>query len=394
MELPSPSTRSAGPHLKPRILCVDDEAYVLESLRDRLHRSFDVRVAGGGVDGLALLRQEPEAYAIIISDMRMPGMPGDAFLREARMAAPDATRILLTGHADMDAAVRAVNHAQLFRFLTKPCEPDELLRACAAALGHHRLVTAERVLLEQTLHQCIDALVRTLALASPAAFGRGLRLKRQVSALAAAAKLANPWEVEMAAMLVNIGAVTLPPAIAEKWYSGTTLSTEESLMVKRVPTVSRELLGRIPRLDGVLEILDAYRTKPEPGNPLSIGAVPEPARILRIAIDFDELESAGDEPDVALSTMRARRIYDPYLLTQLGDSLGCDDRALGAVRSVRFDELELGMTLADDVRTTTGKLLVARGHVVDQGLLDRLGQQADVTIRTPLRVHETDDPSG
>jgi DNA-binding NtrC family response regulator len=80
---------------------------VLEGLRDTLHRSFDVRTAPGGIEGLAMLEADLTAHAIAISDMRMPGMAGDAFLREARIVAPDAVRILLTGYADVQAVVRA-----------------------------------------------------------------------------------------------------------------------------------------------------------------------------------------------------------------------------------------------------------------------------------------------
>ena len=82
------------------MLCVDDEPHVLEGLRDSLSRSFDVHVAESGADGLALLEQDPGGYAVVISDMRMPGMSGAAFLSQARRIAPDAVRLLLTGHSD------------------------------------------------------------------------------------------------------------------------------------------------------------------------------------------------------------------------------------------------------------------------------------------------------
>src|SRR5215217_3105894 len=100
-----------------RVLCVDDEPHVLEGLRDSLRRSFDVRVAACGADALALLEEEPDGYAVVISDMRMPSMSGAAFLGQARRVAPNAVRVLLTGHADLDAAIAAVNDGQLFRFL-------------------------------------------------------------------------------------------------------------------------------------------------------------------------------------------------------------------------------------------------------------------------------------
>lgn len=369
------------------MLAVDDEPYVLEALRDRLHRSFDVRVASSGPEGLELLRAEPDAYAVVISDMRMPGMAGDAFLREARIAAPNAVRMLLTGYADVESAVRAVNNAQLFRFLTKPLQPEELMRACAAALGQHRLMLAERVLLEQTLKGAVDALVSTLALASPTAFGRGTRVRAQVSLMVDAVELSNRWEVEVAAMLAHIGAVTLPSETAEKWYAGQPLTADERAMVARIPAVSRRLLEKIPRLDGVMEILSRYEATPVAGDPVMIAEMPEPARILRIAMDYEALESAGSQPAVALATMRTRRIYDPYLLDRLRDALGVESDHDTQLRDVAVDELELGMTLADDVRSKSGGLLVARGHPVDEHMLVLLANVRPGLICEPLWIY-------
>jgi DNA-binding NtrC family response regulator len=149
------------------------------------------------------LQAEPHEYALIISDMRMPVMSGSVFLREARRVAPDATRILLTGHADLDTAVSAVNDAQLFRFLTKPCTSEALMRACAAGVGQHRLRTAERVLLEQTLKGSVRALADVLALASPAAFGRSRRVSQIVERFVQTLELKDSWEIEVSALLAS-----------------------------------------------------------------------------------------------------------------------------------------------------------------------------------------------
>ncbi len=372
---------------RPVVLCVDDEPHVLEGMRDVLRRTFDVRTATAGVEGLEMLRADPGAFALVISDMRMPVMAGDAFLREARIVAPDAVRILLTGHADMDAAVRAVNHAHLFRFLTKPCAAEELLRACAAGVGQHRLVTAERVLLEQTLRGSIDALASTLALANPAAFGRGARLKELASGLAETAGLTKRWEIEVAAMLAHIGAVTLPQPTAEKLYAGEPLAHDEQAMVDRIPEVTRGLLAKIPRLEGVLAILDGYAQDLEPGDLIALEALPEGARALRIATDYDELESEGLTAAVALGTMNSRQIYDRSYLDALAAVVGVGDRA-PTVSEIPLARLDSGMTLADDVRTINGGLLVARGQAVTWQMIERLTNVGDDGIRQPLRVFE------
>jgi response regulator RpfG family c-di-GMP phosphodiesterase len=370
---------------RPRILCVDDEPHVLDALRDILRRNFDVRVATGGEEALAILGEDPDGFAVVISDMRMPGMSGSDFLRAARAVAPDAVRMLLTGHADLEAAIRAVNGARLFRFMTKPCDSGELVQSCAAALEQHRLQIAERVLLEQTLRGAVDALAEVLALTNPAAFGCAGRVKAVAGKLARALELPNAWEVEVAAMLAHIGAVTLPQATAEKLYAGLPLTDEEASMAARVPGVTRRLLRRIPRLEGVLEILDTYQATPRADSGGEERPGPVGALVLRVAVDYDELESQGATPTVALGAMQSRGRYEPRVLFALGRLVGVAPGA-SAVREVGVADLTVGMRLADDAHSSTGVLLVARGQHVSEQLIERLRNLSPGVVREPLRV--------
>jgi response regulator RpfG family c-di-GMP phosphodiesterase len=373
---------------KPRVLCVDDEPHVLEGLRDTLRRSFDVHVATSAAEGLDQLKRDPDEYAIVLSDMQMPGMDGAAFLREARRFSPDATRMLLTGFSDIEAAVRAVNDAQLFRFLTKPCEPEELRRACTAALLQHQLVTAERVLLEHTLHGSVKALADVLALANPAAFGRAVSVQASVKRLAKAIEMTDPWEVEVAAMLAPIGAVTLPAATAEKLYAGAPLTAHEAAMIDRVPAITRRILDNIPRLEGVMQILDNYG-RPFNDAPAN-GLIPIGARMLRITRDYDALQAQRVDPDVALGTMRSRDgVYDTQLLEAFAKiTAGAGAGANARVREIEVGQLRPGMTLVDDVRSTTEQLLIARGQEATDGLIQRLRNLAAGYVREPLRVFD------
>src|SRR3981081_2833311 len=113
---------------RPRILCVDDEARVVEGLVLHLRKDYEVHTALSGDEGLRALKKSGGA-AVVISDMRMPGMDGVLLLHHVLTFYPDATRILLTGEPGRDAAISAVNNARIFRFLTKPCPPDQLKTA-------------------------------------------------------------------------------------------------------------------------------------------------------------------------------------------------------------------------------------------------------------------------
>lgn len=150
-ENPKPaSTSPKSPADKPRILCVDDEPHILAGLSTVLRRKFDVVTAEGGEAGLeAILRQGP--FMVVMSDFAMPGMNGARFLSESRVMAPEAVRVLLTGHASFESAIAAVNDGSIFRLLTKPCPPDRLIHALEDAVEQGRMITAEREYLEKRL---------------------------------------------------------------------------------------------------------------------------------------------------------------------------------------------------------------------------------------------------
>ncbi|MHC1712217.1 MAG: response regulator [Solidesulfovibrio sp.] len=133
-----------------RILFVDDDQSVLDSLRRSLCRSYDLVTACGPLEGLAALKEQGP-FAVVVSDLRMPDMDGVAFLKKSKETMPSAISIMLTGHGDLTTAMAAVNEGHIFRFLTKPCPIPALSHALDAALEQYRMAASEKQLLRITL---------------------------------------------------------------------------------------------------------------------------------------------------------------------------------------------------------------------------------------------------
>jgi response regulator RpfG family c-di-GMP phosphodiesterase len=357
--------------VKAKILLVDDEPQILEGLTRGLRGAYDVRTATSGVRGLEVLASESD-IAIVVSDMRMPLMNGTSSLTKARETAPDAVRLLLTGQADMEDAVAAINEGHVFRFLKKPCSPDVMRTTLADAAEQHRLVIAERTLLEQTLRGAVQALCDTLALANPGVFGMAMRVKRVASTIASRLGGVESWQIEVAAMVCQLGAMTVPPAVYERRARGEALLDSEREMLARVPAITDQLLAPIPRLEPVREmILRSRSSSPHaPGDVASLGAC-----ILAIALDFEELESAGVAPPQAVARMRSRGArYDARAFEAL-ESLYRDTTP--TTIDVPIGMLLEGMIIASDIVMKNGALLVSRGHEVTPGLVARLRNFAD-----------------
>jgi response regulator RpfG family c-di-GMP phosphodiesterase len=373
-----------------RVVCVDDEPQVLSGLSLHLRRRYDVETATSGQAALELLARQPPA-AVVISDMRMPGMNGAEFLTKASATFPHTTRILLTGHAEVDAAMTAVNQGAVFRFLIKPCPPPELLSAVDAAAELHRVTLAEQHLLEQTLHGSIKMLTDVLSITNPVAFGRAQRIKQHVAALADKLELTDRWQVEVAAMLSQLATFTLPPETLEKVYYGAELSAEEQQMLERTPDITEQLLGHIPRLDAVREILANY-TKPyqapEAGAEASHAGeqLSRWTQMLRIAVDFDALEAQGQNTTAALTTLKGRAgEYDSTIIAAFSALFG--QRKEGdKIREISIGALCSGMVLAADVKMATGTLFVARGYEVTPAFLERVRNFRPGSVREPIKV--------
>jgi CheY-like chemotaxis protein len=139
-ELPPPVSAHPEPRADANgdthVLFVDDEPRVLQGLRLNLESRYRVSTATSGAEALALCAADPPG--VVVSDLRMPGMDGTAFLSVVRDRAPHAVRILLTGQADLEAAIAAINQSRVFRLLTKPCRTELLIDTLEAARREHR----------------------------------------------------------------------------------------------------------------------------------------------------------------------------------------------------------------------------------------------------------------
>jgi ActR/RegA family two-component response regulator len=369
--------------IKPRVLFVDDEPQVLESIADNMRRGFDVLTATSGAAGLELLRTQQD-IAVVVSDMRMPQMNGATFLTHVRETSPQCVRLLLTGQTDLASAVAAVNQGQIFRFLTKPCGRDDLRAALDTAVEQHRLMRAERDLLEQTVRGSIKMLVDILAITAPHAFGRANRIKTRVLELATQLAITETWQLEIAALSSQLGYIVLSHELCEKLASGRPLDDAERAQVAKAPQMAAQLLANIPRLEQVRDIL-LHFTAPPPRRADATGQARLAGigvHVLKLAVDLDELEITTATQDPLPKTPGAydREIYEAYLAVR------ANRMDTQQTREVAVSALGAGMVLAEDIRLANGTLLVARGYEVTRSFIERVANFPLGTLRGPVRV--------
>lgn len=370
---------------KPQILCVDDEARVVEGLALHLRKDYQVHTALSGEEALRKLKEIGNA-AVVISDMRMPGMDGATLLKRVMRAHPDVTRILLTGETGRDAAVCAVNEGQIYRFLTKPCTPENLRIAVESAVIQHRMICAERELLQETLIGCIQALIDVLAITNPVAFGRTRRISRLTMQFATSLGCSGYWQLEAAAMLSQIGYLSLPVELVEKLYYGMELTPEEKTLAGGVPQVANKLLEHIPRLDPVLQILAAINYTDEQLHKLGEGTVGLGAIILSMVLDYDLLVTQGHSNDVAIQTLRAKASrYGQATLEKFATMVGAS-ASTDEIRELPLRKVSAGMIIMQDLRTHMGTLLVPRGFEVSETFLQRLYNFGSAILDEKVKV--------
>ncbi len=367
------------------ILFVDDEQNVLDGIRRQLRKQFNVDTALGPEEGLKRISNEVD-YAIVVSDMRMPGMDGIAFLNRVEQAQPNTIRMMLTGNADQQTAIDAVNKGNIFRFLNKPCPLDRMVFNLEAGIRQYELVNAEKELLEKTLKGSIEALVDILALTNPTAFSRAERIRYYASQSIEVLQLHNAWKFEVAAMLSQIGYVTIPTEILEKSLAGEILTDEEHNMLANHAQEACQMIEKIPRLEEVSQMI-ALKSEIDDrnanGDPIILGA-----QLLRVVTAFDKLLSRGARTYQALTTMKESSV--PYNSDMLNSLEHVQPPSLEkTICSIPISELRTGLVLAEDIRTGNNALIVSKGQIVSSLMRSRLENFLQQNaIGNKVRVYE------
>jgi response regulator RpfG family c-di-GMP phosphodiesterase len=371
-----------------KILLVDDDSNILDAYRRSLSREFMLETALGADPALKLLA-DSGPYAVVVVDMRMPGMDGLQLLTRIKTISPDTVRIMLTGNADMETAINAINEGSIFRFLNKPCSKDLMAKTLTAALVQYRLVMVEKQLLEQTLSASIQVLTEVLSLVNPAAFSRAERARRYIHHIALSMKLGNTWQYEVAAMMSQLGCVTLPPETIDAVYAGEKLTPNEQTQYDAHPSVAFDLLSKIPRLEPIAWMIKHQNESlPEagPGEPLEIR---KGAEILRLTLAYEKLIHKGKSRTEAVHTLsRQNSDFSADFFSAL---MTLDPNAEEAqLRRLRIEDLAPGMIIQQEVRTPDNVLLVSKGQEVSPALVIKLKNfharraiGADVTVSMP-----------
>ena len=372
-----------------KILLVDDEPNILAGYSRQLRNKFTIDTAPGGSEALELVLNDGP-YAVVVSDLKMPGMDGIQLLAKIREMAPDTVRIMLTGFADMENAIKAVNEGSVFRFLTKPCDTVTLVKTVAESIKQYRLVQAERELLEKTLSGCVAVLSQVLSMVNPEFFGRVSRIKHYVVKTGQRLGYPRIWELENASMLSQIGCVILPEDILAKIPKGQPLKGMEAKLFARHPSVAADLLDKIPRLEEVTQIV-MYQEKlfdgsGPPEDSRQGREIPFGARILKLVLDFDVLETMGRPKGKCLETLAQRSgWYDPEVFAAFQAVIR--EEAKYELVDLDINELKPFMILAQDVHTRQGRKMATKGMELSESIITRLGSFArSYGIQQPIKV--------
>ncbi len=370
-----------------KILLVDDEPNVLESIQRQLRNRFAISTAQSGEEALEVLKSDGP-FTLIVSDMRMPGMDGVQLLSRVKDMYPDTVRIMLTGNADQETAVAAANTGQIFRFLNKPCSTATLATALALGVRQYKLLSAEKELLNDTLKGSMKVLSELLSQSNATVFGAGSRIKDLVARLCEKLQLVNSWEYEIAALMSQVGCVTLPSEILHKLYAGVELTPDEQRMYDRHPEVGRELFTHIPRMEIVAAMIGMQlRRMDEYENETATTDNEEACRgaqMLKVAIDYDLLSYQGlNQSDILRRMKRMPGVYNPEIL----ETMECMriKTIQGRVVNLKVKDIQTGMVAEEDVFANNGVLIIPRGQVVTWPILQGLDNfSKQVGIQEPI----------
>lgn len=403
------------------ILCVDDEPSILSALR-RLFRAkgLAVQVAQSGQAALALM--QTQNFDLVISDMRMPEMDGVAFLEQVRLHWPDTMRLLLTGYADINAVMGAINKGEIYRYIAKPWDDNDIFLVVRGALQHHVLELEQKRLqalvqlqneelkamndsLEVRVHTRTQELrqanerMRNNFITSIKVFTSLIELRhanlaghaRRVADMAR--KIATQMgldakqgqEIFVAGLLHEVGKV----GFADELLSTPVvmLNTRQLEVFRTYPGIAETILMPLEELKGAVEIIISHLERFDGGgypHQLVGEHIPLGSRILSVASEFDSLQlgligqrklDARQAQEVIVQGSGRRfdpAVVDAFVVLRGGKSREQLRNEKHVERSVSSRDLVPGMVLSRDMITPSGLLMLTAGHVLDDMVIRKI----------------------
>lgn len=417
------SPRMASPVSEPTVLFVDDEGPVLKAMsRFSRGRDWKVLTALSGEEGLAILATQE--VNVVVSDMRMPGMTGDVFLAKIKQQYPEVIRILLTGHADVQALENAINHAGIYNYINKPWDDqllgeviqgalrfqesererkrlEELTRKQNRQLGRLALsldktVKERTIEIEQALtllqmtherskksfHDALSVVTQLLDWNE----GRANNHCRFVADLAQKTAIAmklSEDDVELTqtvGLLHDIGLMALPENIRKKPVYD--MTNEELADYQQHPILAEMALSAAKGLESVAKVVKQHHEhingKGFPDG-LRGDAISKPARIVSVIADYHDLyhgllarQCLGHEDAKAHLLKKAGTAYDIAVVNTFLSLLGDQDKQQIHRFKATVAQLKEGMFLDQDLHASNKLLLLTEGTVITKNIIDRL----------------------
>lgn len=405
-----------------KILLVDDEVNITKALRRLLLHvdGYDIYTADSGRRGLELLAEEKD-IAVIVSDQRMPEMTGVEFLHEARRVAPDAVRILLTGYADIEASIAAINRGAIFRYLTKPWDDDALLQSIREAANNYLLVAEnkrlnavvlkqknelhdwnqrlkQRVLdqtsqiraksdeiaeshhrLQLSFNSTIEILTGLIEMRDRRAPGHSRNVAELVAVMAKKLNLSEDHQrkIQIAGLLHDIGKIGMSDRVITA--SVDDLKGKDVLEYRAHVVRGQAVVEMIPAFSDVGELVRHHHERFDGiGFPdgLKGEAIPQGARLICAADLFEHMLIKFPEDDALTEALAALEnewgsTLDPSLKGILAEGAKdvyakLDISSDVVEKKVSPNELEEGMQLGHDLYSGTGVLLLKKGTFFDE----------------------------
>jgi len=375
-----------------KVLLVDDEKNILSGYKRNLRTKFDVHIAESGEEGLAVIK-EHAPFSVVVSDFKMPKMNGVEFLAKVKENHPDTVRMMLTGYADLDSAMNAINEGNIYRFLTKPCSVELFTKNLYDATGQYQLINAEKELLNNTLKGSINILIEILSVINPDAFSRAVKFKNLSKQLLNRLGKEVTWEFEVGALLSQIGLVTVPSSILEKIEKNYQLTDEEKTIFNTHPKFGETLLKKIPRLESIANGI-SFQLQSYNGiggtKDFKVGEnIPFIGRLLKVMNDYEDLVHLGLSEHQAIEELEPNsENYDP----DIWGALVAEVSGLAGgqiISSKELLELKPGMILANGIKDANNVLLLQEGRELSEVSLMKLLNYNKITkLKTPIKIIE------